>query len=499
MPKGSMKKKQNKSILRQAWQNIMSTFGIVQRSMAMDRVYMQMWDQLDETAMENGEEFAFPLNMFVGDDGSSLFSLVTRGGKLYQVPVSVSHDTVILGEWTQVEEVFRPIIQSRFSVRRQKDGTHRWFGIAATSVINRDGEIDSTELFDSFISRIENGECPYPTLDFYHMGQSNPEKWDFGAADYVARDGVCYIASGTFYEDHPLAKAAIRVMSSKERDKWGHSIEFYADEEPTTLRVQPEVQIPMYIDGENTRISMVLEADASGLFTRMLNVSNQKEERSMNKRVQAAMEKLFGDDEDAMLAFIENVDTVNKRVKDEKLVSRSSKTKDALSDPNDKDDDDSDDEDDKDDEDETDAEDATEDPKGQAPAVLELDEVGMTALVSQISQSKEFKALIQPFQQTIADLQAQAVESKTVIAGQTKDITRLKKTNIQLVERVNALSAEEGEKKKTWQQDLPSRRTVQATYRPSQANQGDDDDEDDEDSDGMKARAERTLSHLPSY
>lgn len=494
-PKGKKQSMEQKSLLRKAWKGIMDAlFGsevelpFVERSIALDRVYEQIWNRLDEMYAAGGD-WGYPLNMYVGDNGTSLFSLVTQGGKIYQVPITVSQDTVTLGDWTQVMENFVPVTQSRFTVRRLKDGSHRWFGIAATAVINRLGEIDSSKLFDSFVQRInETGQ--YPTLDFYHMGESDSKTWDFGVADYVARDGCCYIASGTFYEDHPLAKAAIRVMSSDGSGEWGHSIEFYAEGEPEDLKIEPNVQIPVYYDGENTRISMVLEKDAAGLFTRMLNIS-QKEERSMNKKIEAALAKLFGDDEDAMQAFVENVDTVNRTVKDEKLIHRAKKN-----DPAEKDDDIEEDAGDGDEED-TEAGDADTDEEETEPQRIVLDEIGMKALVEQVSQSKEFGDLINPFRQTISDLQALVNELKTTNDTQTKDITRLKKTNEKLVERVNALSADENQKKQTWQQDLPARKVTQATYRPSLANQGDEDDEEDDDD--FTVRAQRSLSNLPSY
>mgnify|MGYP002682879412 CR=1 FL=1 len=51
--------------------------------------------------------------------------------------------------------VIVPVQQARtFSVRRQADGAYRWTMIAATSVLNRVGEIDSAELFDTFVAHI---------------------------------------------------------------------------------------------------------------------------------------------------------------------------------------------------------------------------------------------------------------------------------------------------------------------------------------------------------
>lgn len=476
---------EKKNPSRSLWQRLLHlTIGPdidlpITQSIGMGRLREQLWDVLDEQAMESGD-WAYPLDIFLGDDGSSLFSIVAQDGKLFQVPMTIAQDTLTLGDWTQVTEVFKPVTQSRFLVKRQKDGSYRWLSIAATTVLNRVGEIDSSELFDCFIKQAkENGK--YPRLDFYHLGESDPKVWEFGTADYLARDGCCYIASGTF-DDSLLARAAIKACQTS--DEWGNSIEFYAYAEPEIILLDPKIQVPIYKEGENTRISMVLEKDAAGLFTRMIDVSEEKS-RAMNKTVEAALKKLFGEDEEALNQFVENVDTVNRTVKNDKLIHR--KKADPV-DPDDADEDTTEDEDTEEDESED-----TEDTEAEAVAQsIELDEEGMKHLVQQVSVSAEFSKLILPLTQSISDLSATVAELKTGRDIDSKEISRLKKANVKLVEQVNALSTDDAEKKQTWQQDLPARKAVQASYRPRDVHKDADEDAEED----FSNIADKTIANL---
>lgn len=525
MANGAMKKKkktpsnskkmtvENRNILRKLWDGLLDSIVgpiiedvSVERSIGMGRLREQLWDALDEYMrnMQSGSiadmggmssmDYAYPIDIYLGDNGAGVFALVAQSGKLFQVPMTVSNDTLTLGKWTQVTELYKPVTQSRFSVKRQADGTYRWLCIAGTTVLNRVGEIDSSALFDSFIKQaVEHGK--YPRLDFYHLGETDPKNWEFGTADYLARDGCCYIASGTFDKGHPLAKAAIKACKNG-GGEWGNSIEFYAYAEPEIILLDPKVQVPIYKEGENTRISMVLERDAAGLFTRMIDISDNEEKgRSMNPKIEEVLKKLFGDDEVALKAFVENVDTVNRTVTNDKLIHRAKK--DEITDEDSEDEDEEDTEEDE----SEDIEDTATDEIGEEVAVrsIELDEEGMKHLVQQVSQSKEFSTLLSPLAQSISDLSAVVSELKTGRDTDTKEITRLKKANTKLIEQVKLLSTDENEKKQTWQQDLPARQHTQASYRPRDAHKDEDSEDEDGSEDDFEAIANKTLEGLHTY
>lgn len=436
-----------------------------ERSMSMSRLHEQVYYALAEA--EGG--WAYPIDIFVGDNGTDIFSIVAQSGKLFQVPLSVSNETVTLGTWTQVKEEFTPVTQNRFFIRRQKDGTYRWMAVAATSVLNRVGQIDSVKLFDSFIEKAEKRN-QYPRLDFYHYGETDPKVWEFGTADYLAREGVCYIASGTFDEGHPLAEATIRACESD--DKWGCSIEFYAYSEAETILIEPEVKVPVYTEGENTRISVVLEEDAAGLFTRI----GVKEgiTRAMDSKIREALEKLFGDDSNGLKNFMDQfegeVDGTNKRVKNDKLIHRTV-AEDIL---------------------ETVEEEKEDEQDGiDAPAIV-LDEAAAAEIARQTMATPEMLALIK----SVSDLTTLVTQSVVEREKDQKKIVQLEKSNETLGKAIERLAKNDNEKKSEYLQDLPSNKRQVVTFRPSVAHSEPSDEEGGELED-FGAVAERTLSKLP--
>lgn len=446
--------------------NIASQTAEVERAVSFLRIREQLWEALDNSP-QAADGWIYPLDVYVDDD-ASLFSIVTQNGKLYRVGLTLDGDNLSLSdEWTQVTEVFQPVSQSRFTITRQKDGRYRWLFIAATSVINRVGEIDSTTLFDSFVEYANDNDF-WPRVDFYHLGDADPELWEFGTADYLARDGFCYIASGLFDEDHPLAKATIRAYE-EDPEKWGCSIEFYALGEPELITVDPELRVPVYKEGKNTRISIVREKDAAGLFTR---IGIAEEKRRMNEVVVSALKELFGDDEESVKQFIDKVDGVNRTIKDEKLITRT-----AGADSQEEEDESAD----------------TETQELDVP-LLELDEEALQVITQQVLNSEAWK----PVQQAISDLQAVVKELQTSSENDRKEITRLADVNKKLVARLQSLEKDDAQKLDDRVADLPanSRRTVKIGHRPSQAYRDEVDGEALED---FAERAKDTLSTLPRY
>jgi len=446
-----------------------------ERSFSMSRFYekisMSLWDIYDE-----GGDYARLIDVYLNDDGAGLSAIVAQSGKLFQVPLSVSNEEVTLGSWVQVEEKFTPVQQNNFRVFRQKDGRHRWVAIAGTSILNRSGEIDSVKLFDSFIQQSQE-EGVYPRLDYYHHGEENPELWEFGTADYLAREGVCYIASGLFDEDHPLAKATIRACERDEAGTWGNSIEFWAYAEPEKISLDPEITIPVYNDGINTRISVVLEKEAAALFTR-LGVLEEGVKRAMNPKTTGELQTLFGEDSEELNKFLEkfekSVDQTNKRVKDERLIHRTAAEAEAEA---------------TEDEAETEEE-TTED---EETPELVLDDAAVEAIAQVVFASPQFKQLGRAVESLIKAREADQAE-----------IAELKEANDQLAKIVGRLAKDDGTRKTEYLQDLPSRKTLKVSYRASEAHNEPEDGYDDAADpfvfgETYEDIAERTLSKLPSY
>lgn len=430
-----------------------------QRALAIDRIYQQLYKQLREY-----DDWSYPMSLYI--EGSNIFCTVAQSGMIFKVPLTIGNDTITMGDWTRVEETFTPVVEQSFRIRKMPDGKYRWTAIAGTTVLNRVGEIDSSELFDSFIEHAERtGE--YPRLDFYHLGIENPDMWEFGTADYLTREGCCYIASGTFDEDHPLAKATIQSCNKGELD-WGNSVEFYASVKEELIAVNPEVKVPVYKRGRNSRISLVLEEDAAGLFTQY-GIS-QEVNRAMDQKTTEKLTALYGGDSEGLQAFLslfeDQVDGVNRTIKDKNLVHRAQgdKTTDAPA---------------------GDAAAATtdaaaeEDTGDDTEIVIDDETVGV--IVAQVVQSKDIQAIVKgvaALQKMVGDMIVERDKDK-------KEISRLNG-------EVDNLNKDDNQKLQEKVQDLPRNRRTYITHRPREMNDALDGEP------AMDAQANRTLNGIPA-
>jgi hypothetical protein len=389
-------------------------------------------------------------------DKGSFFALTTVDGKLYRQNLIVAGDTVVLGTANEIDlDQYRSKLKrNRISVHRQADGSYRWMVIAATAVINRMGEIDSTELFDNFIRHIEKGESSYPYLTFFHM----KEKMRMGTADFIDRDGVCLIVSGLF-DDSKLAKYAARALAD-DPDYWGISIGFLGAE-PKNEVIAEGIEVPVYRDGVIHELSLLPEIEAAAWFTKN---TKPMEVNRMKERIMDALKKLVGGDEAAVAELAQAVDGVNERVANENLVSRSAdeasqgagvtdapiaeaKTEPKTEIPP------------------AEGEAEKVDRSGKADPVngesgtvqeVVIDDETMGKIVAALAQSEQIVELRRSYEaekQRSADLEAQVADLTKTVASLTK--------------RVETLSKGEEAKKREYQQDMPARRKLHVTYRPS--------------------------------
>lgn len=426
-----------------------------QRALAIDRIYQQVYQQLREL-----DEWSYPMSLYI--ENGSVFCTVAQSGKIFKVPLNISNDSVEMGSWVRVEETFTPVVEQSFRIRKMPDGKYRWTAIAGTTVLNRVGEIDSSELFDSFIEHAER-TGDYPRLDFYHLGIENPEMWEFGTADYLAREGVCYIASGLFDESHPLAKATIQSCE-KGNLEWGNSVEFYATVKEELVASTPEIKVPVYKRGRNSRISLVLEEDAAGLFTQY--VISQEVKRTMDQKTREKLTALYGGDDAGLEAFLKQfetqVDGVNRTVKDNNLVHRSTDAADTSTDS------------------EADA-DAEAEAEDDDDSDIVIDDETMQEIATQVVQSNDFQTLVKG----VAALQKMVGELIVEREKEKAEITRLNKV-------VGDLGKEDTEKKQEYLQDLPRNKRTVITHRPREMNDALNGDK------SMDNIANRTLNGIPA-
>jgi hypothetical protein len=414
-----------------------------ERAIALGRVRDQLWTMLSER-----ETWSFPLDVYF--DGGELYAIVAEDGKLYRVGLAVDGESVSLGEWLQVTEIHEPI-QPRSRIFRQADGTYRWLNISAVAVLNRVAEIDSRALFDSFIARAEEtGE--YPQRDFFHLGDPSV----IGQTDLLLRDDAVLISGGLF-NDTPLAGAVARAIAA-EPDAWGDSISYVPSQPPDLVEITDGVSVPVYSAGVLRHISTLPERRAASLFT----TATVKEVMRMRQEIKDALYGLkeHGLPEDEIEALIAQVDGTNRTVEEDRLINREDEAEqepevereevesevgemlEADAEPE--------------------AAEEDEEPEAevaQAAPAFELDDEAVSAIAAKVveatgldtfgTQLDELAALVEGIDRRLNDVTTEAQE-----AAQTTG------------ERLEALEADEDEKKERWQADLPRRQPVQVSYRP---------------------------------
>lgn len=399
-----------------------------ERAISSLRLYEQVWTELDRAYPD---EWPWLTDFYV-DDSGQLFAVFASDGKLHRVNFTIQDEQIVLGERTQVTETFTPIGTTR--VFRQADGRHRWLSISATAVLNRCAEIDARVLFDGFVAHAtETGEYPYRC--FCHRG----EQFRTGQADFLARDGNCYITSG-LYDDTELARREIAALE-KEPHYWGESIGYEPLAGPELVEVGG-IEIPVYRSGIHTEISTLPEEMAAAWFTSTSIISEAQMERQMNDVEFGAFVKLFDGDEDKARGWLEeNVDPANRQIEEREMITR---------------------------EVEPEAEPPAEPETESIQPVIELDDSALAAIVERMAESEVIASLNERIDSLMASVEALAKSAE----GLQRSVTAQLKTAGEHKDRLEALERDEADKQDGWIKDLPVRVTMpgqRVTHRPSLA------------------------------
>lgn len=249
-------------------------------------------------------------DIYIDKDGG-VFFLCSSNGKLAKVGVTIADDTVTLGKW---EDVAVTRERNDFSIKRETDGNYRWIAISGSSVLNKDGQIDSRELFDDFVKRAdETGN--YPIRTFFHAG----EKLRTGQCDFIARDDNLLITSG-LYDNSELALREIRSRLAHP-DQWGDSINFLPTIAPTIMRVGG-IDIPVYRRGMLCEISTLPETDAASHFTVMPTLREVHRMLSTKRQYDAFLLLFDGDQKLADEWLEKHSATRNTNIVDASMISR---------------------------------------------------------------------------------------------------------------------------------------------------------------------------------
>lgn len=457
-----------------------SLVTMTERAISQGRLH----DALYNAMFSLDEEYEGSNNYFMDMyyDGDGMYALFTDRSKLYRYPVMVQNDEVRLGERVEVMEMHVPKMQqSRTTIQRQADGRYRWFSVSATAVLNRSGEIDSRELFDSFVKYAEE-TGKYPIRMFYHQGHISQD-WEMdesarvyrtGQADFLARDGYCYITSGV-YDDTPLAQAEIKARQANP-DYWGDSIGFWPTKAPEMLEVSDGIRIPINNEGFNVEISTLPEQEAASLFTRT-EVS-----MTLAKNAWEAFLKLWDEDEAQAQQWLEdNPEARNRAIEVSGMIARKKNGEDTEAETE------TDEA-----EEETLEDEAVEDTEeGQEEEVdtpeLEIDDGVIDELAQRMQEAEFITALLERVEG--AETAQQKAEER---AG------KLEKQLNKAIQRIEALEVDDDTKLRQRVEDLPAKLKQPAgrvVYRP-RTREADNDAEVNEFEEWKKNKA---TNNIPSY
>ena len=388
----------------------------VEQSVSMNSIYEQVWN-----ASMSGDDWVWLIDLYMDDSTGNFFAIFSKEGLLYQSKITLNGDIATLGEMVQVSQYFQPTVQNQIVIKRQADSSIRWFLQASSSVLNRNGSIDSTQLYDN-MNKKANDSGKYPFLTFCHL-----DSMEMGMTDWLERSDNILLASGTFHKDNVIAEHMVKSYEENS-GYWGASISFFPSDYQME-QIAEGVKVPMYTDGTYREISVCPEEIACCLFTAL---HAEGKVTQMKKEVEDAIKKLMGTDTALADQIIQAVDGSNDQIKERGLIAR---TTEAVV--------------------ETPAEVV---PEVVAPAVvaeqpvLEIDEAMLGDIVTRVAKDPQVSAIFSGYQESLHTMSTQLEQtlkefSEFRVARQVADG--------KIDSRLHALEKTEQSKQEDWTNDLP--------------------------------------------
>lgn len=465
-----------------------------QRAISSSDMMYSVYEGLNEYFPEDEYGYHnFWVNDIYFDETGNPFVICSSEGKLYQAVITITDSAITVSKPQEVIVNFSPeggeagqsteqteetedlqemgisrTIPQVSTIMRQENGAYRWFGVSCSTVLNRVGFFDTRALFDKFAEFFEANPDHQVVRQFYHQG----EGYRTGVVDFVSRDGNLLITSG-LYDDTPLAKAEIAARTI-DPTYWGDSIGFVglayemAD-------MGNGIFVPAYIDGYLDEVSTLPEHEAASHLT-VQTVVSQEVSRMLEGKAFEAFVKLWGGDEAKAKEWLEaNPEAMNRSIAKSGMLtlSRSQPTGQTQ-----------------------------EDPKGQAhsePAaetqlepVLEIGETELRQISEFVTQGKAF-----------SDLSAtvgQIAQSLNALKESIEGIAPLSSRLLAVEENLSKLQRSEEQKRADWLSDIPARKRVSVSYRPSNpANQEANGAEQEQERGDGEERGSAALAKLPNY
>lgn len=411
-----------------------------ERALALGRMFERTRMAIDAA---HPQEWIFIHDIF--QDGDAWFAIGSSGGNLYQYPLTVTEESVTVGERIQVVEEFRPVAE-RTIITRLDDGRYRWLSVSATALVNKVGEIDGTELFDDFERQTLEDDYEWPYRCFFHLG----EQYRTGQVDFVARWEYGLITSG-LYDDTVLGRTEAEARMANP-DAWRDSIHFQPGAAPDVIEVQ-DIKIPVHRAGTLVEVTTAPAGDVCsyGTTQTMIQEVNRMEKGS---RVHEAFLKLFSGDEEAAGAWLDENPGAATRAVEDGAVARTEDAQPPQDDP-------------------------------PAPAPVEREVAVDDELVGIIADQVLVSLTDGPLAQITVTLEELA---RKMDSAATEAERAVRETG----ERFAVLERDDEQRTEIIRQDMPRREIIQVGYRPrvdqAPQNNGPAD---------LSAQAADTLSRLP--
>lgn len=283
-----------------AWQRFIASFTKktdeirpttnVERDTAISALWDGIWaefQRLNADIESTGDNsFFYPQEIYVGDDGG-IFMIAVRNGKLYRSRVVVNNDDIVLGSLEPVTATFNPTNRTSI-VARTEDGRPVFASILSSAVLNKEQEIDSRALFDTFIERFKGDGSEY--MNVYHLGK---ERSRIGEIRALFRED--YLLIGLWVpDDTPAGRSVGRTLENDTTGKWGNSIEFLPDDYGQVIDID-DIKVRIYESGTLWGGSIVMSEHACAWFTAHQALGNGVE-RTMGQQMKDALLELFGDE-----------------------------------------------------------------------------------------------------------------------------------------------------------------------------------------------------------
>ena len=416
-----------------------------QRAVSIPMIGNAVWEKLYEQG-------AYLSDLYYED--GALFATASKGGKLHRAAVEVDDNgDVSVGDMQEVVISFDPV--SRAIITRTEDGKVQMLSVSATSVLNKAGEIDSRDLFDSMSDLMSKTGNPV-SRTFFHLG----EEFKTGNIVFMGRDENVLVTL-TEFDDSEIARQEIKSRED-DPDYWGDSIEFDPVGEAELWDVGDGITIPVYRAGIPIAVSTVPAEHACSPYADRFSVKRQEVKRmSLTKIQREALIKMYKGDEAAVDAWLkEHVIPINRQIEDTNQVTRSKKRDDETptEEPGDNPEETTEEEVS---EEESTEEVVTEETDAEDEVVLEFTDEMALQVAETVVKSNTFTE----FQSTITSV---VDEIKSTVASLSTTVADLQAASVARAKEIDVLKKKDSVKKEEWLQDIPrsTRRTV--SFRPSQ-------------------------------